>query len=149
MEEWNRENPHLRITLAKKDRKLEGEESDEGLVDVVRGGDYWLGELNRSRGMMRSMELWPAALREFAAKWSRYKASRRVMDFCDLIETAVREIRIAPKRPDVVFADEFRGTVARILNYADASGGQSTIDTQASVAAPEAGAAWADITLAA
>ena len=106
VEEWNRENPHLRITPAKKDRKLDGEESDEDLVDVVRGGDYWLGELNRSRGMMRSMELWPAALREFAAKWSRYKASRRVMDFCDLIETAAREIRIAPKRPDVVFADE-------------------------------------------
>jgi hypothetical protein len=40
------------------------------------------------------------------AKWSRYKASNRVMDFCDRIETAVREIRIAPKRPDVVFADE-------------------------------------------
>jgi ATP-dependent DNA helicase UvrD/PcrA len=106
VEEWNRENPHLRITPAKKDRKLDGEESDEDLLDVVRGGDYWLSELNRSRGMMRSMELWPSALREFAAKWSRYKASRRVMDFCDLIETAVREIRIAPKRPDVVFADE-------------------------------------------
>jgi hypothetical protein len=43
------------------------------------------------------MEFWPAALREFAAKWTRYKASRRVMDFRDLIETGVREIRIAPK----------------------------------------------------
>src|ERR1700722_6309329 len=37
---------------------------------------------------------------------------------------------IARRMLDVVFADEFRGTVARILNYADASGGQSTIDTQ-------------------
>lgn len=106
VEEWNRENPHLRITPAKKDRKLDGEESDEDLVDVVRGGDYWLGELNRSRGMMRPVEIRPAALREFAAKWNRYKTSRGVMDFCDLIETALREIRIAPKRPDVVFADE-------------------------------------------
>ena len=106
VEEWNRANPHLRITPAKKDRKLDGEESDEESVDDVRSGDYWLGELNRSRGMMRPVEVWPAALREFAAKWSRYKASRRVMDFCDLIETAMREIRIAPKRPDVIFADE-------------------------------------------
>jgi DNA helicase II / ATP-dependent DNA helicase PcrA len=106
VEEWNRENPHLRITPAKKDRKLDSEESDEDLVDVVRGGDFWLGELNRSRGRMRSINLWPAELLEFAAKWSCYKTSNRLMDFCDLIETAVREIRIAPKRPDVVFADE-------------------------------------------
>jgi superfamily I DNA/RNA helicase len=106
VEEWNRANPHLRITPAKKERKLDGEESDEESVNDVRSGDYWLGELNRSRGMVRPIEAWPAALREFAAKWSRYKASRRVMDFCDLIDTAMREIRIAPKRPDVIFADE-------------------------------------------
>ena len=106
VEEWNRENPHLRITPVKKDRKLDGEDSDEESVDDVRSGDYWLGELNRARGMMRPEAAWPAALREFATKWNRYKVSRRVMDFCDLIETARREIRIAPKRPDVIFADE-------------------------------------------
>jgi superfamily I DNA/RNA helicase len=106
VEEWNRENPHLRITPVKKDRKLDGEESDEETVDDVRSGDYWLGELNRSRGMMRPAEVWPAALRDFAAKWNRHKVSRGVLDFCDLIETALREIRIAPKRPDVIFADE-------------------------------------------
>lgn len=106
VEEWNRANPHLRITAAKKDRKLDGEEFDEESVDDVHSGDYWLGELNRSRGMMRPVEVWPAALREFAAKWSRYKASCRLMDFCDLIEIAMREIRIAPKNPDVIFADE-------------------------------------------
>jgi DNA helicase II / ATP-dependent DNA helicase PcrA len=106
VEEWNRANPHLRITPAKKERKLDGEESDEESVDDVRSGDYWLSELNRSRGMVRPIEAWPAALREFAAKWSRYKASRRVMDFCDLIDTALREFRIAPMRPDVIFADE-------------------------------------------
>jgi DNA helicase II / ATP-dependent DNA helicase PcrA len=106
VEEWNRANPHLRITPAKKERKLDGEESDEESVHDVRSGDYWLGELNRSRGMLRPIEAWPGALRAFAAKWSCYKASLRVMDFCDLIDTAMREIRIAPKRPDVIFADE-------------------------------------------
>jgi len=40
-------------------------------------------KLNRSRGMMRPVEAWPVALREFATKWNRYKASSRVMDFCD------------------------------------------------------------------
>ena len=33
VEEWNRENPHLRITSRKEGRKLDGEESDEDLLD--------------------------------------------------------------------------------------------------------------------
>jgi len=103
---WNNENPHLQITPVKKIHKLEGESSEEDSSDSVRNGDRWLSELNRARGRMLPEETWPAALREFAAKWNRYKASRRVVDFCDLIETSLREIRIAPKRPDVIFADE-------------------------------------------
>jgi DNA helicase-2/ATP-dependent DNA helicase PcrA len=106
VDEWNRQNAHLRITPAKKERKLEGEDSDEESVSDVRGGDYWLSELNRCRGMMQPAEVWPATLRDFAARWNRHKTSRRLLDFCDLIETAHREISIAPKRPDVIFADE-------------------------------------------
>jgi len=106
IEEWNRENRHLRITQAKKQRKLEGEEADEESTGETRSGDYWLSELNRARGMMRPAEDWPAALRDFAVKWNRYKTSRRVMDFCDLIDIAAREIRVAPNRPDVLCADE-------------------------------------------
>lgn len=33
VEEWNRENPHLRISPVKKERKLNGEESDEETAD--------------------------------------------------------------------------------------------------------------------
>jgi superfamily I DNA/RNA helicase len=40
VEEWNRANPHLRITSVKRDRKLDGEESDEESVDDVRGRNY-------------------------------------------------------------------------------------------------------------
>lgn len=106
VDQWNRENPHLRISPVKKEQKLDGEEPDEDPVGDVRSGDYWLGELNRARGLMRPIDVWPVALREFAARWNRYKASHCVMDFCDLIETAAREIRIAPTMPDVIFADE-------------------------------------------
>ena len=52
------------------------------------------------------METWPVSLQDFAATWTSSKASRQLLDFCDLIEYATRDIRIAPKRPDVVFADE-------------------------------------------
>ena len=84
-------NPHLRITPAKKDRKLDGEDSDEPSLNDERNGDFWLGELNRARGMMKPVEKRPAALREFDAKWKDYKVSNRLMDFCDLIETAGRD----------------------------------------------------------
>jgi hypothetical protein len=87
-------------------RKLHGEEWDEEPGEDARGGDYYLGHLNRCRGMMLAPELWPAALRDFAVKLNRYKTSRGVSDFCDLIETARRDIRIAPTRPEVIFADE-------------------------------------------
>jgi DNA helicase-2/ATP-dependent DNA helicase PcrA len=106
VEEWNQQNPYLRITPVKRDKKLDGEHSDEEPSEDVRSGDYYLGELNRSRGMMLAPDVWPAALREFAVKWSRYKTSHRLLDFCDLIENARREIRIAPTRPEVIFVDE-------------------------------------------
>jgi superfamily I DNA/RNA helicase len=106
VEEWNRENPSLRISPARKSAKLDGEEGDEEITSGAPSGDYWLGELNRHRGMLRPSGSWPAALRDFAGKWTRYKTAYRLMDFCDLIETAARNIRIAPNRPDVIFADE-------------------------------------------
>ena len=106
VEEWNRENPHLLVSPAKKQRKLEGEAADEESAGETRNGDYWLSELNRARGMMRPANDWPVALRDFAAKWKRYKTSRHLVDFCDLIDSAAREIRVAPNRPEVLFADE-------------------------------------------
>jgi superfamily I DNA/RNA helicase len=104
--QWNRENPHLRITAAKKERELDGEGCDENLTDDARNGDDWLGHLNRFRGMLVAVDGWPTGLREFAAKWTTYKKAHGLMDFCDLIDTARREIRIAPGSPDVIFADE-------------------------------------------
>lgn len=85
---------------------MDGEDADEETSSDARSGDYWLSELNRHRGMLLPPEAWPAAVRDFAGKWQRYKAAHHLMDFCDLIEMASRDIRIAPKRPDVIFADE-------------------------------------------
>jgi len=106
VEEWNRTNPQLLITPAKKDRKLDGDETGEEVIVDARDGDYWLGELNRARALLSPIDNWPTSLRQFESKWSRYKAERRLMDFTDLIEAASREIRVAPKNPAVIFADE-------------------------------------------
>jgi superfamily I DNA/RNA helicase len=105
-EEWNRANPILKITPVKKERKLDGEESGEDFVGRGPTGDYLLGELNRARGRMIPEQIWSPALRDFAVRWNRYKDSRRVLDFCDLIETASRELPTVPGNPQVIFADE-------------------------------------------
>jgi hypothetical protein len=73
---------------------LEGEEPGEELGDVARSGDLMLSELNRVRGMMLPTDAWPANLREFAQKWNRYKTSHGLLDFCDLIDIAGRDLRI-------------------------------------------------------
>jgi len=106
VEDWNRLNPHQQITPAKRLHKLDGESSEEDVSESVRNGDRRLSELNRARGMLLQEETWPAALREFAARWSQYKKSSRIMDFCDLIETSVRDLVVAPTRPSVIFTDE-------------------------------------------
>jgi DNA helicase-2/ATP-dependent DNA helicase PcrA len=106
VDEWNRRNPHLRVTPAKKQGKLDGEEAIEEESEDQYDGDRWLQQLNRFRGMMLPRESWPAALREFAVKWEAYKASLGLVDFCDLIETALHDLPVAPKNPSVIFADE-------------------------------------------
>ncbi len=106
VDEWNRRNPHLRVTPAKKQGKLDGEEAIEEESEDQHDGDRWLQQLNRFRGMMLPRESWPAALREFAVKWEAYKTSLGLADFCDLIETALHDLPVAPKNPAVIFADE-------------------------------------------
>jgi superfamily I DNA/RNA helicase len=49
---------------------------------------------------------WSPALRQFAAKWQAYKDANGLLDFCDLIERCLLDVRVAPKMPSVIFADE-------------------------------------------
>jgi superfamily I DNA/RNA helicase len=107
VDEWNKENPHLQITPKKKQGRLEGDESaDDDGSERETPGDEFLGQLNRWRGMMIPRGAWPAVLREFAAKWNEYKEALGLLDFCDLVDTALRDIPFAPKNPSVIFADE-------------------------------------------
>jgi DNA helicase-2/ATP-dependent DNA helicase PcrA len=55
---------------------------------------------------MLNPDFWPANVRDFNQRWSRYKQERGLFDFCDLIETCLRDFTTAPRRPSVIFADE-------------------------------------------
>ena len=106
VEDWNRANPHLALTAVSRRKKLEGENSTGDEEARQNDGDHLLQELNRCRGMMLEPESWPAAVRGFEARWNRYKVANRLLDFCDLIETALHDVDIAPQNPAVVVVDE-------------------------------------------
>lgn len=80
VEEWNRENPHLKITPVRKLGRIDGDESSED-DDQEMEGDRWLRDVNRYRGMMIQPEWWPVNLRAFEARWRQYKAAHGLLDF--------------------------------------------------------------------
>jgi superfamily I DNA/RNA helicase len=106
VDEWNKDNPHLQITSKKKQGVLDGEDSTEDDGEGKKEGDQWLEDLSRYRGQMLPPGAWPPALRQFAVRWQAYKDANGLLDFCDTIERCLLDVRIAPKRPSVIFADE-------------------------------------------
>lgn len=103
VDEWNRDNPELQIT--KQSKSEEGEHATDG-GSGEDTGNGWLSNLSRVRSQMIPPEGWSRNLREFAARWQDYKDANDLMDFTDLIETAYRDVRVAPGQPSVIFADE-------------------------------------------
>ena len=105
-DEWNKENPHLAITQQKRQGRLDGEEAVEEAGELEKTGDQELQRLSRFRGLMLPRTAWPATLVQFERLWTAYKQSNGLLDFTDLIETALRDVAIAPHNPAVIFADE-------------------------------------------
>ena len=107
VDEWNRDNPHLAITPAKKQVRLESEGAGaEDDTDLAKNGDEILRELSRMRGLMIPQNRWPIVLSQFKQKWTEYKHALGLLDFTDLIETCYRDVSAAPRHPAVIFADE-------------------------------------------
>jgi DNA helicase II / ATP-dependent DNA helicase PcrA len=63
-------------------------------------------DLNRCRGRMIDRNSWPARVREFESRWSQYKRAAGLLDFCDLIESCLENVSVAPGNPRVICADE-------------------------------------------
>lgn len=105
VEDWNRRYPHLKITPVSRQSRLDGEDAG-GDESEAGGGDLLLQVLNRCRGMMHGSETLLPQVRDFAAKWASYKAANGLLDFCDLIETALRDLSVAPHKPSVLVVDE-------------------------------------------
>jgi superfamily I DNA/RNA helicase len=107
VDEWNRGNPHLAITPAKRQVGLDGEGAGaEDDTELAKGGDKMLREFSRMRGLMIPQNRWPIVLSQFKEKWTEYKRALGLLDFTDLIETCYRDVYAAPRHPAVIFADE-------------------------------------------
>jgi superfamily I DNA/RNA helicase len=106
--EWNRDNPQLKLTPVNRQRQLDGEGSigNEDEDDSTKAGDLVLQAVNRCRGLMLDPESWPTPVREFGARWERYKKAEKLRDFCDLIDNCLRDVAVAPGSPEVILTDE-------------------------------------------
>jgi DNA helicase II / ATP-dependent DNA helicase PcrA len=82
---------------------------DESAADrtaTASKGDLLLAQASRCRNQLLPTQLWPQGAVAFYRKWEEWKHSNGLLDFTDLLEQAARDIRVAPGRPHVIFADE-------------------------------------------
>lgn len=80
---------------------------DEGSPEMTGGaGDELLATVNRLRARMVPVERWALPYRHFHERWEGFKQNHEALDYTDLIEYAMRDVRYAPGMPDVLFVDE-------------------------------------------
>lgn len=107
--EWN----HF-VSNKAEDFKLSGgaANADEPLIEIqyTTTGDRLLSEYNLVRAKMidhtPESEVMRLDLKHFARLWESFKKECEILDFTDLISTALRDIKIAPNNPKVGFFDE-------------------------------------------
>jgi superfamily I DNA/RNA helicase len=63
-----------------------------------------LSALNCARGRLE--ELCGTELQDFSRRWEDYKRCNGLLDFCDLIDGAVRDVAAPPLSPEVLFVGE-------------------------------------------
>ena len=107
VDEWNRENPRLGLTAAKKQGKLDGEAGAEEAIEQSKDGDQILQQLSRYRGLMIPQQRLAARATPVRSKSGLSTSGHlRLLDFTDLIEQCLHDVSVAPTNPTVIFADE-------------------------------------------
>ncbi len=99
--EWNTEHPASALSGGKGSL-------DESVADQLfeKPGDEVFARLQSLRARMIDPKCWGADVKRFAERWSAWKAGNGLIDFTDMLEMALHEIRIAPGDPSVIVADE-------------------------------------------
>lgn len=99
IKEWNAENPLWELSGSV------GNFVDE--YDKMNShGDELLSEIQILKAKMVPESIWKISLRRFKKAWNKFKKDLNVLDFNDLIESAIEQLPIAPNNPAVMFLDE-------------------------------------------
>ena len=99
VDEFSKDYPEYALTTAYDlDDPYQLETKPQGMNDYQ--------EMTKLRSMMIPMEQWPVHIQMLSDTWTEWKYENGLMDFTDLLETALRDIDRAPNDPSVGFVDE-------------------------------------------
>lgn len=103
LEAWNERYPHYAIGRR---RRREEDESDDLSTGGQGEGDRHYQELQRLRAQMRPQSAYPGSVWAFRETWERWKRETGTVDFTDLIELAIENVRTPGEDIQIAFYDE-------------------------------------------
>lgn len=100
--EWNDVHPELALSGG---RILDEDNAAPNHGQPTEADASYL-DYNNQRARLISRDHWRQSTQAFANTWEGWKHEQLLMDFTDLLETALRDSEMAPGVPGVIFADE-------------------------------------------
>ncbi len=105
LEDWNERYPQYKLSPGS-GSTADRVDGDNLEPSASTDGDRLMNEYQLHRARMTAPERMSPNLREFVQKWQEWKDVNGLMDFTDLIETALRDVDHAPGYPDAMLVDE-------------------------------------------
>ena len=99
--EWNEAHPNMALSAG---RILDEDNAAPGFGPTEADAAY--ADYNNQRARLTERTAWRQSTLFFATTWEHWKHEQLLMDFTDLLETALQETETAPNAPSVIFADE-------------------------------------------
>lgn len=106
IDEWNTHHPAYAVTSTGRKANVDDGQPVEANTGGATEGDALAAKLDSLRARLIPRTEWPRDVADFATKWEDWKRAEGVIDFSDMIEMALHDVRNAPGNPDVGFFDE-------------------------------------------
>src|SRR3990172_687298 len=107
LSEWNEAHPNMALSAG---RILDEDNSAPSFGPTEADAPYL--DYNNQRARLVSRENWRQSTLFFAKAWEHWKHEQLLMDFTDLLETALLDCDTAPNSPGVIFQDESQDSSA-------------------------------------
>ena len=107
LSEWNEAHPNMALSAG---RVLDEDNAAPSGGPTEADASYL--DYNNQRARLVSRENWRQSTLFFAKAWEHWKHEQLLMDFTDLLETALLDCDTAPNSPGVIFQDESQDSSA-------------------------------------